>query len=963
MMSASLLMPVGALLPQALNPWWPAVIVAVLLTTLCGWLRARRQAETAKAVDLYRFLFENALEGIYENPVGGGFRTVNPAMVRILGYANAETLLKITPEEVEKIYVVPGRRAEFLGMVARNEVVSGFESEIRRPDGSTRWISENVRVVRDGAGRVVSIQGFVTDITDRRLAEAALRESEERYRGLYLANPYPMWIYDRETLRILSVNDAAVALYGYTRAEFEQMTLTDLRPEREWEHVRSAVRSMQTGPNQMGVFTHRCKNGRELQVEVTTLVFTFHGREQVLSIGNDLTEREQARLALHDSEFRYRLLFENSPLALVEFDYRPVVEWMDGLRASGVADLATWADDHGAEFAAAMRRVPLIGINRAALRLLKSASMDETTANQERIMTDSAWTLRRQSMLAVWSGRNESEGEMKVRAIDGTECHVHCHWWVPTLNDRSHFERTPAVIVDLTATKAAERALAEERERLAVTLRAMAEGVITTNRDGSVLFINQAAIKLTGWTASAAAGRPITEVCVLRHARTGAPVATPVAAAIASGGVIDLPPQTQVLRRIGGRGLVEGCCAPMLDATGRGIGAVLVLRDVTERSRMESELERASKLESVGILAGGIAHDFNNILAVVMGNLTLAQLDPSTENAPLAKWLQEAERATLRARDLTQQLLTFAKGGDPVRTAVRLPEVVREATEFSLHGSTVRGEFNTEADLWAAEVDRSQIGQVVQNLVINAMQAMKNGGIIRVSLRNVELAPGGPVPLPAGRYLELSIADTGAGISPEHLARIFEPYFTTKEQGSGLGLATVYSIIRKHQGHVAVESEMGKGTTFRIWLPAAKEAPPAPPVGKSAMEPMTGRVLFMDDEDPIRTMVEVLLTRLGLQVMTVPDGTDLIREFQAARTAGKAFDVVIMDLTVPGGMGGKEAMQELQKIDPDVRAIVSSGYSGDPVLANFRAHGFCGIVPKPYRLSDLANAVRTALKK
>ena len=332
------------LVQLAMNPWWPAGIVAVVAAIACGLLWTRRQAETAKAVDLYRFLFENALEGIYENPIGGGFRTVNPAMVRILGYESAEALLKITPEQVEQIYVEPGRRADFLGLVSRSDIVTGFESEIRRPDGSTRWISENVRVVRDAAGRVAAIQGFVTDITDRRLAEAALRESEERYRGLYLANPYPMWIYDRETMRIISVNDAAIAVYGYTRAEFEQMTLSDLRPEREWEHMRSAVRSMQAGPNQMGVFTHRCKDGRELQVEVTTLVFTFHGREQVLSIGNDLTEREQTRAALHDSEFRYQLLFENSPLALVEFNYRSTVEWMDGLRASGVPDLATWAD-------------------------------------------------------------------------------------------------------------------------------------------------------------------------------------------------------------------------------------------------------------------------------------------------------------------------------------------------------------------------------------------------------------------------------------------------------------------------------------------------------------------------------------------------------------------------------------------------------------------------------------------
>jgi CheY-like chemotaxis protein len=230
-------------------------------------------------------------------------------------------------------------------------------------------------------------------------------------------------------------------------------------------------------------------------------------------------------------------------------------------------------------------------------------------------------------------------------------------------------------------------------------------------------------------------------------------------------------------------------------------------------------------------------------------------------------------------------------------------------------------------------------------------------------LKNAELAEGQQPPLTPGRYLELTLSDTGSGISPEHVSRIFEPYFTTKEQGSGLGLATVYSITKKHQGHISVESELGKGTTFRLWLPAAKMAPSTPQEGRSVLEPMKGRVLFMDDEEPIRSMVEVLLGRLGLTVKTVGDGAEMLKEFSAARDQGEPYDAVIMDLTVPGAMGGREGMRELLKIDPNVRAIVSSGYSGDPVLANFRAHGFCGIVPKPYRLADLASAVRNALKR
>jgi PAS domain S-box-containing protein len=925
--------------------------------------RRGRKAGSAADRNLHQLLFEHAVEGIYENRIDRGFRTVNPAMARILGYRSVEELQQLSPAATSEIYVLPGRRQEFLALMGEHDVLTDFESEIRRPDGATRWISENVRAVRDAAGRLVAIQGFVTDVTDRRQAEVALRESEERYRRLFLANPHPMWIYDRETLRFLSVNEAALELYGFTHAEFETMTLEDIRPERERARLKDAVRAMHTGSNQPGIFTHRCKDGREMKMEMTTLVFTSRGKEQVLAIGTDLTERESARTELNESESRYRLLFENSPIGIIEYDYRATIAWMDALRAEGVTDLSSWAESHPTEWIEAMKRLPVIAINAAALRMLKGGSIAEVLENMDRVIPASGWSMRRQSFLAAWDGRNQSEGEMTLNALDGTARHVHSHWWVPTMNGQPHYERTPIVLVDLTETRAVVVALAAERERLAVTFRAMAEGVVTTDPDGVVLFINQAASSITGWSSSAAAGRHISEVCTLRHARSGAIVAPPVTAALAAGRVLDLPPQTIVLRRIGGRGTVEGCCAPMHDVGGQAIGSVLVLRDVTERSRLESELERASKLESVGILAGGIAHDFNNILAVVMGNITLAQLDPSTEGTPAARWLKEAERGALRARDLTQQLLTFAKGGDPVRTAVRLPEVVREAAEFALHGSPVRAEFAIEDDVWAADVDRSQIGQVVQNLVINAMQAMKNGGIIRVGLRNAEVAEGQQPPLPAGRYLELSLADTGTGISAEHIARIFEPYFTTKEQGTGLGLATVYSITRKHQGHVAVESEIGKGTTFRLWLPAAKMSPSTPQEGRSALEPMKGRILFMDDEEPIRAMVEVLLGRLGLIVKTVGDGAEMLTEYSRARAAGETYDVVMMDLTVPGAMGGREAMQELLKIEPKVRAIVSSGYSGDPVLANFRAHGFCGIVPKPYRLADLATAVRNALAK
>ncbi len=384
-----------------------------------------------------------------------------------------------------------------------------------------------------------------------------------------------------------------------------------------------------------------------------------------------------------------------------------------------------------------------------------------------------------------------------------------------------------------------------------------------------------------------------------------------------------------------------------------------------QQTALERELQKAAKLESLGLLAGGIAHDFNNLLTVILGNITLARLEEQVE-AAVGDCLGDAERGAQRARDLTHQLLTFAKGGDPLRTAVSLSEVVREATEFVLRGSKVACAFDFARGLRVAEVDRGQIGQVVHNLVLNAVQAMSDGGTIHLTLNNATVDEGSALPLAPGPYLELTVSDTGAGMSPEVLARIFDPYFTTKKAGNGLGLATVYSIVRRHHGHIEVRSQRGHGTTFLLWLPAGTSttATPVAPVHHALPSVVAGRrVLTMDDEEDIRRLVTTLLHRMGLEVLATTEGSDTVEAYRAALAAGRPFDLVIMDLTVPGGMGGKDAMDALLALDPDVRAIVSSGYSNDPVLADFRAFGFRGMVRKPYDIEELAACVAQILSE
>lgn len=387
------------------------------------------------------------------------------------------------------------------------------------------------------------------------------------------------------------------------------------------------------------------------------------------------------------------------------------------------------------------------------------------------------------------------------------------------------------------------------------------------------------------------------------------------------------------------------------------VGRVWSFRDVTSQRKLEDELLKTQKLESLGVLAGGIAHDFNNILTAVMGNISLARMRVEAGDK-LDTWLGAAEKATERAKDLTQQLLTFSKGGAPVKQVISLEESIRDSASFALRGAAVKSAFRFADDLWPVEADEGQMVQVFNNLIINACQAMSAGGVITITAANVRIHASDPLPLPAGNYVKITVADQGSGIPVDHLRRIFDPYFTTKEHGSGLGLAVTYSVIRNHGGHIQVESESGVGTTFTIFLAASDRviavAVPADEVRIAGK----GRVLLMDDEDVVVTVGSEMLMELGYDVAIALDGAAAIEKFAKASEAGKPFDAVLLDLTIPGAMGGKEAIGYIREIDPCVWAIVSSGYSNDPVMAEFTHYGFNAVVSKPYKVGELGRALQ-----
>ncbi len=395
--------------------------------------------------------------------------------------------------------------------------------------------------------------------------------------------------------------------------------------------------------------------------------------------------------------------------------------------------------------------------------------------------------------------------------------------------------------------------------------------------------------------------------------------------------------------------------SPLYDGRGKLIGAVHAARDITEQKKVDKELQKTEKLESLGLLARGIAHDFNNILTSILVNISLSRIYIKNDDKPLAR-LNEAEKAISRAKDLTRQLLTFSSGGAPIRSQASIDYLLRDTAEFTLSGSNVKCEFDIPDNLRDVEIDKGQISQVIQNLVMNAVQAMPGGGTIRIGAENISLNEDHGLPLKDGKHIKIRVEDQGVGIPREFLNKVFDPFFSTKQKGSGLGLSTSYSIIKNHNGLLTLESELGSGTTFYVYLPVSGKRVKKKKPEEELLAAGQGKVLLMDDEEIILDATSDILQEIGYTVAVAKDGSEAIRMYREARQSSEPFDVVIMDLVVPGGMGGMETMQELQKIDPGVKAVVSSGYSTDPIIANYEEYGFWGAVSKPYKIEHM-NAV------
>ncbi len=524
----------------------------------------------------------------------------------------------------------------------------------------------------------------------------------------------------------------------------------------------------------------------------------------------------------------------------------------------------------------------------------------------------------------------------------------------PMHDDEKRYIGSLSLVTDVTEKRRMESALMEEKERLSVTLRSIGDGVIVTDDMGRIVLMNDVAESLTGWKQEEAVSRPLEEVFNIVNETTGIRCENPAEKVLKEGRVVGLANHTVLISRDGTRRVLGDSGAPIRDEKGKILGVVLVFRDETSARKMEAEMVKMQRLESIGVLAGGIAHDFNNYLTAIEGNIALAKMKLGSVDKAVVERLSDAEKASVMARSLTKQLLVFSKGGEPVKKISDVGRLLADSLRITLAGSNVDHRLEIDPDLCPVEVDEGQIAQVFNNIILNAKDAMPGGGTIEVSAKNVDLELNEVRSCASGEYVRITITDHGTGIPAPDLERIFDPYYTTKKSGRGLGLAIVHSIMARHDGAIQVRSEVGKGTTFDLLLPTPYEREESGKESIKATRCGHGKVLWMDDEDMVREVGGELLTYLGYQVELASNGEEALEMYRSSRDSNARFDLVILDLTVPGGMGGEETMRRLLEIDPEIKAMVCSGYSNDPVMSRYYDYGFKGVLSKPFNIDELS---------
>ncbi|MGA1869387.1 MAG: PAS domain S-box protein [bacterium] len=890
--------------------------------------------------------------------INGIIEYVNPKFTELTGYVFSEIIGKNinilksgvhTPEEYRELWNIITQ-----GGVWRGEFYN------KKKDSGYYWESATISSIKNSENTITHFIKVSEDITKRKKVEEKLCISEQKYRTLYENLRDGCVAFDMNGI-IQESNMAFQKMCGYSAREICQITNQAITPKKWWPLEKKIYREqvIPKGYSTLYEKEYQKKDGTLIPVELTTYLIKDDNDNPkgMWAIVRDITKRKRTEEELE----RYRCHLEEL-----------VKKRTNQLTATN-KQLQQQIREH----------------KKVKRKLKKSeekyhslySSMNEGVALHEIIYDKSGHAVDylildvNQSYATIVGMKRSKIIEKRASVVFGSEAprYLDIYAEVARTREPTSFEtyfplidkyliifvfspcigQFATVFTDISERKLMEQALQESEAKYS-TLVEQAKDAVFIVQNGIYKFANRAAMEITGYTMEELLEKPFEAIFEEEYKEQmgqryeaylkGEESSTFYEAKLTGkdGTIRDVEISISLIQ-YNGKSAIMG-----------------TVRDITERKKIEQELQKTQKLESLGLLAGGIAHDFNNLLTAIIGKLSLGEAYAQSGDN-IFEVLRETKNASKQAKKLTQQLLTFSTGGAPIKKATSVAQLLKESVRFALSGSMLKSKMFIPDDLWCAEIDEGQINQVINNLIINASQAMPEGGVIEVRAENVH-GKSEDLSLHDENYIKITIKDQGHGISREHFQKIFDPYFTTKPSGSGLGLAITYSIIKNHGGHITVDSAVDIGTTFNIYIPALVEDISKPERDtKDIVRKGKGKILFMEDYENLREIMEEMLNYLGYEVELAEDGAKAIDLYKKAKEANQAFDATILDLTIPGGMGGKEVIKKLREIDPEVKAIVSSGYSHNPVMSNYKHYGFSGVVVKPYEIAELSSVLNRVI--
>lgn len=879
-----------------------------------------------KPQNFFQDIVETSPDLIWTCDAEGRYTYLNPAWEKTLGYKIEEMLEKKfsdfqTPE-------MALRDMNEFKRIMQGNIVRGLETIHISKTGKEVYLVFNAKFLKNGNGEIVGTCGTAHDMTGRIMEERSRKESEEKFRSIVECSPIAKYFYRLDSddrLILTGANPSADRIIGIRHKILIGKTIEEAFPQLASTEIPSMYRKIARG--ELGTQSFEIPyNDKRFSGHYEVTVFQS-GANQIVVDFVDIAERKQVEKALRESEEKFRLLHENAGIAIGY--YKP--------------DGTIWS------------------FNRLAGNNMNGAPED--------FIGKSIYDLFPKQEAEVYHARikkaclaNEPVMyEDSVRLPIGTK--IFLSTFAKIANAENEILGIQIISQDVTELKQALFNLSESESRFRSVFEQSPVGSVFVSLDKRFTKCNRAFCDFLGYEENELIGKEIADITYPDDIELGMKELK----LIVEGKLTSFSIQKRYIRKDGKVVQGEISISLVRDATGKPLYFLPVIKDITDRKKTEEELRKYEqqlyqnqKLESLGLLAGGIAHDFNNLMGGIFGYIELAceeSSEPGVEN-----YLSKAMSTINRARALTQQLLTFAKGGAPVQEVGHLFPFVEETAKFALSGASVSCGFDIQHDLWTCCFDKNQIGQVIDNLIINAQQAMPVGGAIELAARNITLAEKEHPLLPKGNYVKISVKDSGIGIPKEMISHVFDPFFTTKAKGHGLGLATCYSIIKRHGGCIDVESEPGKGSTFKVYLPAAVELPATDIKIPDKTHRGNGIFLIMDDESVIRETIGSMLQNLGYIVVCKDNGKEAVDFFAAEMRANRKIAGMIFDLTVPGGMGGKAAIEEIRKIDAEIPAFVASGYADDPVMKNPGEYGFMASICKPFRKSELSEMLNKHIK-